>query len=49
MDSQNGEKKLIHYAKLLPINTEDSPDQMAIWEHLATAEGYDRISMNGTS
>lgn len=35
--------------KLLPINTEDSPDQMAIWEHLATAEGYDRISMNGTS
>lgn len=42
-------KNPLHYAKLLPINIEDLPDQMAIWEHLATTEGSDIISMNGTS
>ena len=48
MGEKNGERPL-HYAKLPQINIKDLPDQMAIWEHLATNEGYDIISMNGTS
>lgn len=48
MDGRNGERP-IHYAKLLQINIKDLPDQMTIWEHLATNEDYDIISVYGTS
>lgn len=46
---ERGSERSIQYAKLLQINIKDLPDQMAIWEHLATNKDYDIISRYGTS